>query len=293
MTDCNSGISIKRVDDFKAIDPPITQVINSGAEGAKIVVIGGMHGDETSPVKMIEGLMHSHEKLGVISGIVTLMIANPTAYRSEVRAVNKNLNAMLTTSGDLDRTLPESDSAAYIMSLLSSADACIDLHEHKDTGMGSLAMAPLSLRPIVTSLGIDLFVHGLETVEPGATDSYMAEIGKSGICVEVGFYKDDNTSKAQDVMNRFLSIMGVIEAVLVIPTQPLIAEAKELIIRQTENFTYAPHVKSGVILPEGIFATDGDNEYYADGNTTGVLSPRPNNPIGSSVGILISFEEVA
>lgn len=280
--------------DLIPIDPPVVRVLDSGIPGPRITVIGGMHGDEPSGARFLEGVLSGQEELRPDRGKVAVVIANPTAYRRGVRAVNLNLNSMLTTAEVEPGPQPEFKSARLLMDLLVESDACIDLHEHKDIGMGSIAIAPLSLAPIASSLGTDLFVHGLETVEPGATDAYMAEIGKPGICLELGHHQQDNTALARDAVRRFLSLTGVLDTSEVLsPAKPRIAQARSLLIRQTSKFDFAPHVRSGEVLPPGVFAWDGGEELRTGDAAMGVLFPRPARPIGSSVGILLDFEDEA
>lgn len=272
------------------IEPPVVRVLDSGAPGPRVTVIGGMHGDEPSAVRFLDSVLNGQEELELDRGSVAIVIANPTAYKLGVRAVNLNLNSMLTTAEAEPGPEPEFKSARLLMNLLVESDACIDLHEHKDVDVGSIAMAPLSSAPIASSLGADLFVHGLETVEPGTTDAYMAEIGRPGICFELGHHQDDNTAMAREAVRRFLSLTGVLDINEVPPLKPRIAQARSLLIRQTSQFNFAPHVRSGEMLPPGVFAWDGSEELYTDENTMGILFPRPARPIGSSVGIVIDLE---
>jgi succinylglutamate desuccinylase len=273
------------------IEPPMVRVLDSGNPGPHVAVIGGMHGDEPSAVRFLKGVLSGQEELTPDRGSVAVVIANPTAYERGVRAVNLNLNSMLTTAEVEAGPQPEFKSARLLMNLLVESDACIDLHEHKDIGVGSIAMAPLSSAPIASSLGADLFVHGLETVEPGATDAYMAEIGRLGICLELGYHQEDNTAIAREAVRRFLSLTGVLVTSEASPPKPRVARARSLLVRQTSQFNYAPHVRSGEVLPPGVFAWDGGEELSTSDDTTGVLFPRPTRPVGASVGILIDFED--
>lgn len=280
-----------RDQDMIPIEPPIVRVLDSGTPGPLVTVIGGMHGDEPSGARFLEGVFSGQEVLRLDRGSVAIVIANPTAYKRGVRSVNLNLNSMLTTARVEPGPEPEFKSARLLMDLLVESDACIDLHEHKDVGVGSIAIAPLSLAPMASSLGTDLFVHGLETVEPGATDAYMSEIGKPGICLELGHHQQDNTALARDTVRRFLSFIGVTDASEASPAKPRIARARNLLIRQTNEFNFAPHVRSGEVLPPGVFAWDGGEELRTGDNAMGILFPRPTRPIGSSVGILVDFED--
>lgn len=273
------------------IEPPIIKVLDSGVSGPHITIIGGMHGDEPSPVRFLENVLDGQEKLGLDRGSLSIVLANPTAYKLGARAVNVNLNTILTTSESETGPQPEFKSARLIMDLLDKSDACLDLHEHKDIGLGQVAMASVLSSHVATSLGADLFVHGLETIEPGASDAYMYEIGKIGVCLELGHHQDDNTAVARNVIHRFLSLTGVLDSSIPPVPRPLVAKARELIIRESDQFSYAPHVKSGTQLQQGPFAWDGQKELHASDTSMGVLFPRPNNPIGASVGILVDFKD--
>lgn len=273
------------------IEPPDVRVLDSGVPGPHVVVIGGMHGDEPSAVRFLEGVLSGQEELKPDRGKLSVVIANPTAYKRGVRAVNLNLNSMLTTAEVEPGPQPEFKSARLLMNLLVESDTCIDLHEHKDVGVGSIVMAPFSLASTASSLGADLFVHGLEVVEPGATDAYMAEVGRPGICLELGHHQEDNTAMAREAVRQFLSLTGVLDINEVPPLKPRIARARSLLVRQTSQFNFAPHVRSGEMLPPGVFAWDGSEELYADEHAMGILFPRPKRPVGSSVGIVIDFED--
>ncbi len=273
------------------IEPPIVKVLDSGVSGPNVAIIGGMHGDEPSAVRFLENILNDREKLELDRGSLSIIIANPTAYEIGVRAVNLNLNTILTTTETETGPQPEFKSARLIMDILNESDACLDLHEHKDIGLGSVAIASVLSSHVATSLGADLFVHGLETVEPGTSDAYMYELGRIGVCLELGYHKDDNTAIARSAVRRFLSLTGIKDTGEVLTPKPPIAQARELIIRESDQFDYAPHVKSGVRLQQGPFAWDGQKELRATSTNMGVLFPRPNNPIGASVGILVDFED--
>lgn len=276
---------------IKHIDPPIIKIFDSGIAGPRVVVIGGMHGDEPSAVRFLKNVLNGEEMLNIRRGSVTVVIANPTAHKLGVRGVNINLNSILTTADIEVGPQPEFKSANILIDILSKSDACIDLHEHKDIDFGSLAFTPFSSVPKASLLGPNLVVYGMEILEPGASDSFMAEIGKLGICFELGYHKNDNTAAARRVVDQFLTITNISDADIPLNQLPRIAKARNLLIRKGKKFHFAQHVKSGDILPLGIFAQDDDRELIAKEKNTGVLFPRPNNPIGTSVGILIDYSD--
>src|SRR3989344_2642998 len=94
--------------------------------GMNIVVLAGVHGNESFGVKMLEKII---PRLRIVSGKVTFIFANLEAIKQNKRFIEYNLNRAFfkTQPKEIAETL-EGKTAREIIPYLEQADVLLDIH---------------------------------------------------------------------------------------------------------------------------------------------------------------------
>ena len=111
---------------------PFSIRITSGKPGKAIVILGGVHGNETVGIHFAHRFLHRHKKKihTLKSGSITFILGNPDAFKAGVRYIDSDLNRSFTDKSTLDTTKTEHRRALNIRAYLTShtPHAIIDLH---------------------------------------------------------------------------------------------------------------------------------------------------------------------
>jgi len=114
-----------------------------GSEGPRMLITGGVHGDEFEPIVAIHRLssiLRDMDDQGKLSGQVTLVpIVNESAFLRGHRCADDQLDLARTFPGRVDGTVTE-QTAALLSDLIRGSDLYIDLH----TGGTELSVFPLA-----------------------------------------------------------------------------------------------------------------------------------------------------
>ena len=158
--------------------------INTDRAGPRLIVLGGVHGNERCGTTAINQVLSdfARDKLAVVRGNLTLIpVANPLAYKNGTRMGDRNLNRNLRVSEvPLDN---EDRIANQLCPLIAKHDALLDLHSFQSPGEPFAMIGPLSnegtLEPfelatheeaLALRLGPRRFVEGwLETYAAGVS----------------------------------------------------------------------------------------------------------------------------
>jgi succinylglutamate desuccinylase len=258
-----------------------------GAAGPTLAIVGGIHGDERAGIEVIQQL---RDTLKLVRGTVHLILGNPPAIEKGVRMLNdENLNRRFFADNQGSEAVDVR--ARELMAVLRTCDACIDLHEHKEeTTSHFIACEPPSF-PLARAINPSAITFDWLGAEPGATDSFMYEIGKVGICYEAGA----NTLTAGNVqlqlgaVDVFLRYYGVVAGEKPQEGNPRMVRINRSIIKQTNSFRFNQHFQSFQALQPGeVFATDGAMSYKAQVGEV-IIFPRAQNPIGAEACIIGKF----
>lgn len=156
--------------------------IKTERAGPRLIVLGGVHGNETCGPRAIERVMSEFEseKLSLLRGNVTFVpVTNPLAYERGHREGERNLNRNL---GPKEHPQDFEDRIANVLCpLLGQHDALIDLHSFHSPGEPFAMIGPMvnegTLEPftlteheeaLAVRLGVGRLVEGwLETYADG------------------------------------------------------------------------------------------------------------------------------
>lgn len=164
-------------------------IIESNQPGPTVVILGGVHGNETCGVEALKTL----HNITIDRGTLILIYGNPQAIEQNVRYVEQNLNRMFCDDAGLTSELKvsyEYQRSREILPYLHAADYSLDLHASFTPDSEPFIICESNALALVQYLPQDRVCYGFTRLEPGGTDGYMNELGKVGICIECGYLAD-------------------------------------------------------------------------------------------------------
>lgn len=171
------------------------------APGARLIVLGAVHGNETCGTQAIRRVIGEIEsgQLALHAGSVTFVpITNPLAYMRQQRMGDRNLNRNLVPT---DEPVEFEDRIAnWLCPLLAQHDALLDLHSFHTAGQPFVMLGPEdnagTLEPFARSaeetalalrLGVHRFVDGwLDTYAAGVARRLAAGVSAREADVHYG-----------------------------------------------------------------------------------------------------------
>ena len=171
------------------------------APGARLIVLGAVHGNETCGTQAIRSVIGEIEsgQLTVAAGSVTFVpVTNPMAYARRQRMGDRNLNRYLAPT-DAPAEF-EDHIANWLCPLLAQHDALLDLHSFHTAGNPFVMLGPEdntgTLEPfarsteetaLALSLGVHRFVDGwLDTYADGVARRLAAGVSAREADVHYG-----------------------------------------------------------------------------------------------------------
>jgi len=210
--------------------------------GPRLLVIGGVHGDETCGTEGIARVLAEFDSgaLRLLRGELTLVpVANPLARRRLQREGQRNLNRLFRPS-DLPADY-EARITNRLAPVIARHDALLDLHSFQSEGEAFAMIGPrdnngplepfaraqeegrLALHigtPIVVEGWLDIYAAGLAqrgaTVDEAAidfgrgTNEYIRSCGGYGVTLECGQHQDPQAPEvAWAAIRRTLALLGM------------------------------------------------------------------------------------
>ena len=220
------------------------------APGPRLIVLGGVHGDETCGTAGIERAVAELDAgaLSLTRGQLTLVpVANPLARRHGRREGERNLNRCFRPSAAGQQALDyEARLTNLLCPLLERHDVLLDLHSFQSAGEAFAMIGPRdndgTLEPfsrafeegrLALHLGtsrvvegwLDVYAAGLAQRGAGqppdeaalafgwGTNEYMRSRGGYGVTLECGQHRDPNASAvAHRAIHAVLRLLGMVEA---------------------------------------------------------------------------------
>ncbi len=252
--------------------------------GKKIAIFAGIHGNEKAGVLALEKLI---KNIKIEKGEVYFVYANPGAILKNVRYVEKNLNRCFLRNSEGDTY--EEIRARELMNILDECDVLLDLHASNNKNSTPFIICEEEYCDIVKIFDFNIISSGWVGIEPGATDGYMHNQSKVGICLECGsvYESEENQDLAYKSALQFLKYFGAISKEIEFnKKEKRIIRVFEAVKKKTENFSFVKDFADFEKLEESkVFAQDGDKEYIAKKNEC-IIFPNSNKKIGEEVFIL-------
>ncbi len=234
--------------------------ITENARGPRVVMFGGVHGDELSGVHAVEKLFFDlfvgRRKLR--QGSLTLARGNEQALAAERRYLKHNLNRLFKEDygPEIDRTSYEFNRAQELKTVLQNCDYFLDLHS-----------APIAQEPFVVAeqaavgffskLGIPRIMTGWSKFSSGAiggdAENYANAYGAKSATLESGshFEKRSNDVAYQSIVS-LLSLLGMIAETEQPAARPLeIVDVYAVVTKEADDFRYAGKVDNFQFIEKG------------------------------------------
>jgi succinylglutamate desuccinylase len=234
--------------------------ITENMRGPRVVLFGGVHGDELSGVHAIEKLFFDlfvgTRKLR--QGSLTLVRGNEQALAAERRYVKHNLNRLFREDygPEIDKASYEFNRAQELKTVLHNCDYFLDLHS-----------APIAQEPFVVAeqaavdffskLGIPRMMTGWSKFSSGAiggdAENYANAHGAKSATLESGshFEKRSNDVAYKSIVS-LLSLLGMIAGTEQPAARPLeIVDVYAVVTKEADDFRYAGKVDNFQSIKKG------------------------------------------
>lgn len=289
------------------LDIGVLEVVPNNAQGA-IVISSGIHGDETAPIELVDGLVEAVIQQELIPQQRTLfIIAHPAAIHAHTRFIDENLNRLFSRRNP-ERN-PECVLAnklqAYVDAFFDRVDGerwHFDLHsairdsEHYMFGVVPVSSKGTDIRPLVAFLKAAHMDAMMLSRTPSSTFSWFSaeHYGAQAATFEMGRV----APLYQNNMAEFLPLRNALTALIGGEPLPIPSADKTFpiykvtrTITKTDqafrlafsddaaNFTY---FKQGELLAE-----ENGTEYHAIEGGEAVVFPNSKVAIGQRAALLV------
>ncbi len=188
------------------------QIFTSNKPGPNLVVMAGVHGDESCGLEAFADILHT---LSITKGVVTFVIGNPKAVARHKRVFNTNLNRMFRTDlllNDNEKRTYEYVRSRELMPMLAEADALLDIHSTATPESTPFVICESSAYECAQVLPVQTVLSGIDALHPTGTDAFVNQTGGLGICIECGNHNDVfGKDIATEAIMNFLHFFGVID----------------------------------------------------------------------------------
>lgn len=247
-----------RPDDDRTADALRIHAFAALQPGPRLIVLGGVHGNETCGTAGIERVLAELDsgRLQLLRGHLTLLpVANPLARRRLRREGERNLNRLFqpTPEGAAPADY-EARITDVLCPLLDRHDVLLDLHSFQSAGEAFAMIGPrdnggtlepfarateegqLALHlgtPRVVEGWLDIYAAGLAQRSAGqppdaaalafgwGTNEYMRSRGGYGVTLECGQHDDPAAPEvAHAAIHAALRLLGMVSAPAATPSQP-------------------------------------------------------------------------
>jgi succinylglutamate desuccinylase len=186
------------------------KIFDSKKPGPNLVIMAGVHGDETCGLKAFDAILPTFKPL---QGRVIFIIGSPRAVDVGRREFEGNLNRMFRSDPeitDVERNTYEYKRSRELMPILKKADALLDIHSSTTEQTIPFTICEKQSFEVVAQLPVEVVVSGIDALHPTGTDAFVNQSGGLGICIECGNHTDPNaTNTAIEAISKFLSYFNV------------------------------------------------------------------------------------
>lgn len=223
----------------------------SSVPGPSVVILGGTHGNERTGIEVVRQLREDilTKRRVVVSGTLTLILANQPAIAQNVRAIDgRDMNrrysaqALATDDGSY-----EFQRTTTIAQYVQRADVVLDIHAMNVPSVPFVASKNDQAHRDVfrwfqpkNILTDPRYVFGGGV--PVATDEYADSLGKVGVCLEAGWVGDATLLPSiTESVTRYLTDVGIFSGETQVAPEfdGVVYEILEPIVRDDRPFVFA------------------------------------------------------
>lgn len=180
-------------------------------KGLTVTILGGIHGNETVGVDIVQNLLLKMMQGKVHQGVLQVALGNIEAIKQGKRFIEKDLNRCF---GHPKGKSIEEVRANQLKSLLIDTDVLLDIHgtiKPSKPFMGS-PNPDHELGRVLPYIGLSTLITGEGYATKGNpiyTDAFVAEAGGLGVTIEAGWLKDPKIMQIQKNIHDALVMLGI------------------------------------------------------------------------------------
>jgi uncharacterized protein len=227
--------------------------ITENPTGPRVVMFGGVHGDEVSGVHAIEKLLFDFLAGGraLTRGSLTLARCNEHALAVERRYVKHNLNRLFREEygPEIDRDSYEFNRAQQLKTVLKECDYFMDFHS-APIAQEPFVVAERQATDLFVKLGIPRIITGWSKFSGGAiggdAENYANAQGAKSATLESGsHFEKASIDVAYKSAVSLLSLLGMLAGAaerVAVPAE--IFDMYAVVTKEADDFRYAGDVKN-------------------------------------------------
>lgn len=220
--------------------------IESGRFGPRLLVLGGVHGNERTGVQAVRWLRtrFGAKEERLVKGTLTVALGNPIAVRLNMRGstAHRDLNRCFKPELLAAPATYEERRAAALAVRIAEADILVDLHAVNAPSKPFVVATEADPRRMALGAAFpcDTYVVAPDEIIAGSTDGWIGRCGGYGIGYESGYMKDlARMAEVKAGIDRIMGKLGLVGGVKGIEAEQSIIMIKEPLIMEGESFAYA------------------------------------------------------
>ncbi|MGF1729935.1 succinylglutamate desuccinylase [Photobacterium kasasachensis] len=281
-----------------------------------IVLSSGVHGDETSPIELVQQLAEGVLKGDIIPAHrLLLIIAHPEAINAHTRFIDENMNRLFkgyNEERNIDsitaNQLQQAVSLFYAGSTANTSDRWhLDLHcAIRDSEHYTFAVSPHSDKPTRSNRLFSFLQHAeieaaLLSNSPSPTFSWHSAeyFGAQALTMELGKV----AQFGENDLERLAAFNAAMLALVIEPELPMLWEGDKLsvykvtrtLVKQTDTFyfTFPANQANFTYFEQGkLLGGDEGVEYFSLEGGESVVFPNPNVALGQRACLLVKKTDV-
>jgi succinylglutamate desuccinylase len=257
--------------------------------------MGGVHGNERAGIEVVEAL---RGQLPIERGQLVLMLGNLAAIRLGQRFTESNLNRNFKPIAEVapaDRDTVEAQRGQELLPYLEACNSLLDLHEFTDPRTPPFIICERPAFSVAAAIGAPIISFGWSQTEPGGSDGYMHNIGRRGICYELGPRSSTalNAIFGHKVVDRFLVAEGLAEGQPApLYREPTLVQTSQAVLRTEEHYGLARDFHTfEELVPGELIAVHGSEKIHAEPGQV-IIFPEKTPPINTeafTIGTRIDY----
>jgi succinylglutamate desuccinylase len=241
------------------------KIFDSKKPGPNLVIMAGVHGDETCGPNAFDIILPTFKPL---CGQVTFIIGSPEAVKVNKREFEGNLNRMFRPDSDItdtERKTYEYKRSRELIPILAKADALLDIHSSTTKQTVPFVICEKQSFAVAAKIPVEVVVSGIDALHPTGTDAFVNQSGGFGICIECGNHNDPNvTDIAIEAIISFLNYFNVVTQKSTIEVKKQSFVNAEWIYKNKNVFTLSKSFQEFEKISTGsLIGFDGSEEIIA------------------------------